>query len=258
MYKGEDIEVDPISKPNIETFPPILQQYFEKQAVDSDGLAESIAKNYGMITMVDDQIGRVVKVLQDQDIYDNTIIVFLSDHGDYFGDHGLRRKALMPYDGVWRVPTIWRVPGAGAIDTQSLHSTVDIMPTLLELAGLECPTSVQGVSQAGVIHGDHPQAREVIYGELDEAKVVYGEGISAEMLEKQKQRVRYVRDGSTVLAYIYGADFGMMFDTEIDPAQLNNLFYSEDHRELRARMMEMLAHEGHRADHWHPQKVCHA
>jgi arylsulfatase A-like enzyme len=76
------------------------------------------------------------------------------------GDHGLLRKALLPYDTEWRIPTIWKIAGQKKRwTTEALHSTVDIMPTLLELADVEIPVEVQGISQAPVLNGEVQSAR---------------------------------------------------------------------------------------------------
>ncbi|MBZ0297377.1 MAG: sulfatase-like hydrolase/transferase, partial [Anaerolineae bacterium] len=65
---------------------------------------------YGMISLIDDQIGRILDTLDDQGLTDSTVIIFASDHGDYLGDHGFYGKGLA-YDSVLRVPCIWRGPG---------------------------------------------------------------------------------------------------------------------------------------------------
>ena len=65
-----------------------------------------IALTYGMITMIDDAIGRVLKRLDDLGLAENTIVIFTSDHGDYMGDHGLMLKLLLHYQGTIRVPFV--------------------------------------------------------------------------------------------------------------------------------------------------------
>lgn len=246
MYKSDNIQVTPIPEESLDGLPDILKECNSNLAVNNNCLPEMIAKNYGMISMVDHNIGRVVNELEKQDILEDTIIVFFSDHGDYMGDHGLMRKAIMPYDGVYKVPTIWRIPGKKKTigTTSALHSTVDIMPTILELTGVNIPDTVQGVSQAKVLFGEERNARDVVYAEYDETV--------------SSQRLRYIRDDSTMFAYFYGCDYGLLYDMKNDPDQQTNLFYKEEYQQLKNEMIEKLARETVKADSWKPQKVCHA
>ena len=210
--KTDKIKIEPLPNEELNDVPEVLKDFIENSSVDYNCLPDMIAKNYGMISMVDHNIGRVVHELEKQNLLDNTIIVFFSDHGDYMGDHGLMRKALIPYDGVYRVPTIWRIPEKTKIigTTDALHSTVDIMPTILELAGVNIPDTVQGVSQVKVLLGETENARDLVYAEYDDTKTF--------------QRLRYVRDGSTMLAYFYGCDYGMLYDIKNDPGQQKKSF----------------------------------
>ena len=88
-------------------------------AVTEDEARSIIALTYGMITMIDDAIGRVLKRLDDLGLAEDTVVIFTSDHGDYMGDHGLMLKLLLHYQGIIKVPFIWHDPkskGAEAID----------------------------------------------------------------------------------------------------------------------------------------------
>ena len=90
---------------------------------------------YGMVKLLDDCIGRVLDAID----FENTIIVFLSDHGDYLGDHGFYGKGL-PYGSVLRTPLIWCGVGIEAGNTiDSIESVLDIAPTLLDLVGIAEP-----------------------------------------------------------------------------------------------------------------------
>jgi len=246
MYKGDELSVDPATDEGDDGLPDVLRAFKERMRVAEDCLPECIAKNYGMISMVDHNIGRVVQYLREQGLYENTIIVFFSDHGDYMGDHGLLRKGLMPYDGLYRVPTIWRIPDTTRTTgvTDALHSSVDLMPTLLELVDVNIPEGVQGVSQVPVLHGRKPTARETVFAEYDHTPT--------------GQRVRFLRDDRHAFAYAYGAEFGMLYDMETDPQQQVSLFADPAHGDVRNRFFRLLAGEAIRSEPWLPRKVCHA
>jgi arylsulfatase A-like enzyme len=103
---------------------------------------------YGMITLVDAEIGRLLLWLDDQKLTENTLLVFTSDHGDYMGDHGLCTKSPSLYDCLTRVPMIVRWPGR--VDPRRLDSRfashIDVMPTFAAAAGVSCPAQAQGVN----------------------------------------------------------------------------------------------------------------
>jgi arylsulfatase A-like enzyme len=246
MYKGADLTVNPAPDEGDEGLPELLKAFKERMRVPEGCLPECIAKNYGMISMVDHQIGRVVEHLKSRGLFENTIIVFLSDHGDYMGDHGLIRKALMPYDGLYRVPTIWRVPEAETAKgyTNALHSSVDLMPTLLDLVDINIPERVQGVSQAPVLRAQLNEVRHHVYAEYDESP--------------PHHRIRFLRDHRYSFAYFSGLDFGMLFDMDADPQQQENLFTSPSHRNTVSHFYELLATSSIEFDSWLPAKISHA
>ena len=110
---------------------------------------------YGATSWVDSALGRLMKLLGDTGHRDDTIVLFTSDHGDNLGSHGRWNKSLF-YQESSSVPYIWQVPGLtnGTAATEQMVSHVDIMPTLLDLVGLETPTHAQGRSVAPVLQGD--------------------------------------------------------------------------------------------------------
>ncbi len=119
-----------------------------------EAIRRELALYYGMITHMDAQIGRIFEALETTDAWDETIIVFLSDHGLSIGSHGLLGKQNM-YDHSMRSPVIFRGPGIPAdrrID--SLCYLMDIAPTLFDLTGVEPPETVSAQSMAGVVRGD--------------------------------------------------------------------------------------------------------
>ncbi len=106
-----------------------------------------MASYYACVTQVDDMVGRVVKALKENDLYDNTIIVYTTDHGEHLFEHGLRGKHCMYEDAV-NVPFIISYPKKlpkGAVNDM-LVSFVDVMPTLCELTETSIPETAQGLS----------------------------------------------------------------------------------------------------------------
>jgi len=103
---------------------------------------------YGMVTMIDGEIGKILSYLDDNNLNENTLLVFTSDHGDYQGDHGLIAKSPSLYDVLVRVPMIFRWTGHidnGRIDNR-FASHIDLMPTFADVAEIPCPDQAQGVN----------------------------------------------------------------------------------------------------------------
>ncbi len=144
------------------------------------------------------------------------------------------------------MPTIWRIPDEERAlgETEALHGSVDLMPTLLELAEVSIPETVQGVSQAKVLKGAEPTARDLVYAEYDDTT--------------WSTRVRFLRDEQFAFAYLYGPDHGMLFDMKQDPKQENNIFHHPDYQDVRARFERQLADLSVRMDPWYPKRVVHA
>lgn len=129
---------------------------------------EAMAGYYASITHMDHQIGRLVSALKRDGTWDDTIVVFLSDHGEMLFDHGLFRK-LLPYEGSARIPLIIRigsrVRASEPHESRSLVELMDVMPTLLDLAGVPCPAGVDGRSLARDVTEGRELDRDLLHGE---------------------------------------------------------------------------------------------
>jgi arylsulfatase A-like enzyme len=115
---------------------------------------------YAQVTALDVEVGRILKGLDDLGVADNTIIVYTSDHGDLLGSLGKVRGKSAPHPDAFRIPFIVRWPQRIEPNqvTDALISSVDFVPTILELAGLPVAEHMQGVSMAGwALHGTGPQ-----------------------------------------------------------------------------------------------------
>ncbi|MGN0188469.1 MAG: sulfatase [Candidatus Cryptobacteroides sp.] len=119
--------------------------------------------NYmGMIRLIDDQIKRLVEGCKEKGLYDNTIFIVLSDHGDYCGEYGLIRKGAGLPDCLARIPMVWAgygIENTGAGPRADFVSIADIFPTLCTAIGAEIPLGVQGRSLWPMLTGgDYPIA----------------------------------------------------------------------------------------------------
>ncbi|MCC5842812.1 MAG: sulfatase-like hydrolase/transferase [Verrucomicrobia bacterium] len=202
---------------------------------------ENAACYYGMVSLMDHHIGRILDELEAMGELENTIVVFTSDHGDFLGDHGLWWKELYPYEESLRVPCIVSWPGQLPENRQSdaLVGLIDFAPTWLKLAGLEPEQTFQGVDQTAVWTGERERLREAIVVEDRPGDSAFN------------QRV-YITDRYKLVAYTQPA-WGELYDMENDPHQVRNLWSVPDYSDLRFRLMQgLLAEEMNRNAPYHP------
>jgi arylsulfatase A-like enzyme len=114
---------------------------------DAADLRVQLAGYYTLVTMIDREIGRIVAELEAAGELDDTLIIYVADHGDFAGEHGLMLKNLGIYEAIHRIPWIMAGPGLAAGKTSdALIESVDFYPTLAEAAGLPVPDAVEGRS----------------------------------------------------------------------------------------------------------------
>ena len=116
---------------------PREQGFMTKVAGMSNAtLRLAIAHTYGSVAMIDNCIGCVLRALLDNDLADDTFVIFTSDHGEFLGDHGLLRKGPPPYYQLLHVPFMLAGPGINPITVEALTSHVDLKATILDLLGV--------------------------------------------------------------------------------------------------------------------------
>ena len=120
----------------------ILHRILGLSGDSEEDIRKAISIYYAMTRFVDDGIGRILDTLEATGLKDNTIIVFTADHGDFMGEHDMIVKGGVFYDCLVRVPLIVSWPGHVPQDVRddSMVSTIDIVPTLLELQGIDAPS----------------------------------------------------------------------------------------------------------------------
>jgi len=114
------------------------------------------AHYYAMISLIDDQVGRMLAYLQQSGKADNTLVIFTADHGEMLGDHGVNRKGFFHYEPLIRVPWVLRLPGMlpAGLRQPGIVQSVDLPATLVDLAGVAVPTEFQGISLASWCRGE--------------------------------------------------------------------------------------------------------
>jgi arylsulfatase len=195
-------------------------------------LREIVAHYYGMITLVDDQVGRILGAVERLGLRERTIVVFTSDHGELLGEHGLLLKGPFHYEGLVRVPLIWRWPGEidGGQAVSGLANLVDLAPTILELTGVPAPAGVQGRSLAPLLRGRTARVQDATLIENCEKPGVLN--VKTVVTERWK------------LTYYAGRPFGELYDLVDDPHEYVNLWdhpgHAADRDALLRRLLDLL------------------
>jgi len=165
---------------------------------------EHLADYYACITYLDAQVGRILEALRRTGQYDNTIIVFASDHGLAIGSHGLFGKQNL-YEHSMNTPLIIAGPGVPKNRrSEAFAYLLDLFPTLCDLAGLKTPAEVEGLSLAPVIAGQQRSRRETIFTAYRDVQ-------------------RAVRDDRWKLIVYPQINRRQLFDLKNDPAEMNDL-----------------------------------
>ncbi|MCZ7644485.1 MAG: sulfatase-like hydrolase/transferase [Planctomycetota bacterium] len=198
----------------------------------------------GMCNMLDAYVGRIARRLERLGALEHTLLVFTSDHGEYFGHHGLWGKGLPAYEDVHRVPCVVHWPagtrGAKKGRTRALFNLVDLAQTFLEAAGVPAPPGMQGVSQLPVLRGEAARAREDTIVECHATPHVYQQS--------------YVTERHKLVVY-RDAPYGELYDLEADPEQMENLWDRPAHAGLRAELMQRFVQANMRKDGTLPPRV---
>lgn len=199
--------------------------------MDPEVLKRARAAYYGQMSFIDHQLNRFLETLTMFGEFANSYVCFVSDHGELLGDHHLFRKSL-PYEGSARVPLLLRGPRDSGIVPGGVHAPVaelrDIMPTLLDCAGLPIPESVEGRSLLPIARGSAPAWRSHVHGEHTFA------GGSA----------HYVTDGREKYIWFSHSGLEQLFDLTTDPQERHNLAPQAAHASRvthwRGRLIEEL------------------
>lgn len=183
------------------------------------------------ISAMDENIGRILDILEENGLAENTVVIFSSDNGYFMGEHGLgdymgdKRSA---YEEAMRIPLIVRYPPAHASGTISdaLVLNIDLAPTLLDLAGETVPTEIQGKSWQPLLADSFAEVRTGFFYEY------FFENKFAETPTILALRTKDTK----IVKYPDHPEWTELFDLQADPFERQNLAYSPRHRSLLARM----------------------
>ncbi len=188
------------------------------------------AAYYAMIKLIDDQVGNIIEALENDGVRDNTVIIFTSDHGEMLGDHGLIQKGCRFYEGLVRVPLIISWPERFLKDVQSdaLVELIDKAPTILELAGVDIPSRMQGRSLLPILYGEKPLDKH-----RDHVRCEYYDALD----EPDNSFATMFRNERYKIVVYHGHDLGELYDLQEDPEEFENMWSEPEAQPLKLDLL---------------------
>ncbi len=193
---------------------------------DLRGLKKALAYHFALVTTIDMEIGRVLDWLEESGELDNTVIVYTADHGDFAGDHGICDKNIGIYESIHRIPFLLRYPGGPrGVVREGIIESVDLLPTLCELADAPAPEGIDGRSVLPLAEGRGEGKPEAIC-EWD--------------FPPPQRRVLAIRTERFRLVYYSRELGGELYDHETDPYEMRNLWSDPAYQAVRLELLERL------------------
>jgi arylsulfatase A-like enzyme len=244
MYSPDLVTLPASVNETFEHKPTVQRRYSQHWTFDtlpSSTWRSLIAAYWGYVTLIDEQIGRLVQALRDLGVWDSTCVTFTADHGEFTGSHRLHDKGPAMYDDIYRIPGLLRVPGApGGRRERRFTSLMDFTATILDIAGLPPDPEADGRSLLPLACGEDPQGwRDAVLAEFHGHHFPYPQ--------------RMIRT-ETAKLIVNPESFNELYDLERDPDELSNVYDEPRYRELRDQLLHRLYTElrarGDNFHHW--------
>ncbi len=234
---------------------------------DPEYVRKCIRQTYGMVSHIDEQVGRVLDSLETSGMAENTVVMFISDHGDQLGEHGLFYKGLYPYDAHAHIPFLIKVPWSrhkGRV-VADVVSMLDMVPTALDLAGVDQPEdesmtewwrernqptvpSLPGeVLTSVLLEGQRPKRKSALV-ELDSDSKTGFDLLQMRWLVTNEYKLVYYAPGNEIL----------LFDRRNDPGEMTNLATDPGYQSVVNELLKQLVCELSRTDSRLPRQICGA
>jgi len=242
-YDPADVELPASVAETFEGKPPVQANYSAHWAYDTmpeEVSRKLIAISWGYVTMIDEQLGRVLDAVQRLGLDQETAVFFTADHGEFTGAHRLHDKGPAMYEDIYRTPGLIRIPGAPAGQVRSeFVSLTDCTATILELAGCDPAPAVDSRSLVGLVRGERPDWDDHVLGEF------HGHHFPYPQRMLRTERYKLVVNPESV---------NELYDLATDPDELTNrcrdpaLAAVRD--ELTGRLYRLLRDRGDNFHHW--------
>jgi arylsulfatase A-like enzyme len=246
QYPVDEIELPPSWRDPLEGKPEYQHKEHSRLSLEIDdaGFKQMMAYYYALVTHIDAEVGKLVAHLDQLGFGDDTVLAFISDHGEMLGDHHTVEKRLF-YEASSRVPCLLSWPDGfpKGFTVTTPFGGVDLMPTLLDLAGVSFDHPVDGRSVAdAIVKGEQPELAPVF------SEIASRDGIRSLSTAPEELAARVmVRDGDW--KYVWNRMFmDELYDMEADPNEMKNLAEEADQQDrveqMRGLIREMVQKTG--------------
>ena len=270
MYDPSQMPLPNRREGELDLLPPHYKILFEQGLKTAGRIAPTnvpleqhrkvLAMAYGMAGKFDDMVGKVLRLLEQHNLLDDTVVCFTSDHGQMMGDHWMYSMPPCHLDGAIRVPSIWRYPKSFSkgVVSHAMASHLDLAPTILELAGIPIPEgnvppapeaeqqrpAWPGKSLAPILTGKSSSIQDSIVVEFDS--------------DYTGLRLRTFIDRRYCITMYVNQPYGELFDLDQDPRQLYNLWDDPNYESVKKDLLIRLLHRLAETDSTLPRRLGHA
>lgn len=226
---------------------PVFKAFMQEavgQVFSKQGVRETVLPGYmGLIKQLDDQLGNLFDFLRQENQFNNTLIVFTSDHGDYLGDHWMGEKELF-HDASVKIPLIICDPSKNAEGTRGMEcnemiESLDLLPTFIENYEIEIPSNrLEGISLMPFIHNKTKSiGRSFVFSEFDYA--IYKDVKTLLDVDIKDTRAFMIRNKEW--KYVFYKTFGyQLFNLKNDPKEINDLGGNTEYTHIKDKMHNLL------------------
>ncbi len=241
-YLEKELPLLEVTQDELDNQPPPLKELRQHNSeIDHDSVVLELEPTHEQrhrqrayylanITMIDEKVGQIMDALERQGYLENAIVIFTSDHGDCLTDHGHSQKWTM-YDLITRVPLmVWspnRFEAGRKID--ALCQQMDLGPTILELAGIPVPPTLEAITMLPALEGADWNGRDYVYAEQAKDGILTG-----------CEFMTMVRNKAWKLVHFLDAPYGQLFDLSLDPQEINNRWTDPEAEPIKQELLAVL------------------
>jgi len=240
-YLKKDLPLLEVTQEELDNQPPAFKELrIHNSEIDHDSVVLDLHPTHEQrhrqrayylanVTMIDEKVGQIIAALEQNGYLENSIIIFTSDHGDCLTDHGHSQKWTM-YDLITRVPlTVWAPGRFPARNVDALCQQMDLGPTILELAGIDIPPTLEAVTMLDAFEGADWNGRNFVFAEQVKDGILTG-----------CEFMTMVRNNAWKLVHFLDDPNGQLFDLVHDPQELNNLWCDERSATMKQELLAVL------------------